>query len=262
MYQKNVAVTLSSGVQANDLRSQGDRTLNGINLFVIHCGLNEAFKFQISDFKRSGYLLAVGRLALVRWLRAEGVRQTLTRFLLHLSLHRLHRTTLRLHYTEASAMDSVKLTTEGVITTSIVSALTTHLLVQFKEPYLIHVVLLAFAFPPLLTAFFVSAGKPLASAAGYTTLALSIYASLLTTSILLYRVFFHRTAGLKGPKLAPLSKLWYGIVSAGGHIDLRVRELHHQYSDIVRTGPNDLSICHGALNPLFRLILVYPTITV
>lgn len=59
----------------------------------------------------------------MRWLRAEGVRQTLTRFLLHLSLHRLHRTTLRLHYTEASAMDSVKLTTEGVITTSIVSAL-------------------------------------------------------------------------------------------------------------------------------------------
>lgn len=69
-----------------------------------------------------------------------------------------------------------------------------------------------------------------------TQVVLSFYASL-WTSIILYRVVFHRLRRFPGPFMFKVSKLWhvYKLVPNSDNY-LQLDELHKKYGDFVRTG--------------------------
>ncbi|KAJ3554506.1 hypothetical protein NM688_g3073 [Phlebia brevispora] len=72
------------------------------------------------------------------------------------------------------------------------------------------------------------------------------YWTLLTLLIVAYRISpFHPLAAYPGPLLCKVSKLWHAyIVWRYGKSFRYVQELHEQYGEIVRIGPNELSVCH------------------
>ncbi|KAL4934942.1 hypothetical protein BDV06DRAFT_217788 [Aspergillus oleicola] len=67
-----------------------------------------------------------------------------------------------------------------------------------------------------------------------------------SSSILIYRAFFHPLGRFPGPFLARLSAAYK--VSLGQNLSLymEVRKLHQQYGDIVRLGPGELSLASPA----------------
>ncbi|KAG8672181.1 hypothetical protein FPOAC1_005443 [Fusarium poae] len=65
----------------------------------------------------------------------------------------------------------------------------------------------------------------------------------MTSSILIYRGFFHRLNRFPGPFVARLSNIyasWLAIKEE--HMYLEVQKLHQKYGDIVRIGPQEISI--------------------
>lgn len=61
------------------------------------------------------------------------------------------------------------------------------------------------------------------------------------TSIAIYRLFFHPLKEYPGPFLAKLTK-WYGFyLTTFGRNHIIFPELHEEYGDVVRVGPNELS---------------------
>ncbi|KAG7094273.1 hypothetical protein E1B28_007877 [Marasmius oreades] len=82
---------------------------------------------------------------------------------------------------------------------------------------------------------------------GYTT----CYASLLI-SIVLYRLSsFHPLARHPGPLLAKCTKFWGVYQASTGKLHVKYLELHRHYGPVVRTGPNELSICDvNAVQPV------------
>ncbi|KAI1406792.1 cytochrome P450 [Hypoxylon sp. FL1857] len=72
------------------------------------------------------------------------------------------------------------------------------------------------------------------------------YFAALMTSIILYRVLFHRLTrqGFKGPWYARITKLWHlwAVRDAKNH--LLLADLHQKYGDFVRTGPAELTVFH------------------
>lgn len=65
----------------------------------------------------------------------------------------------------------------------------------------------------------------------------SAYLVAIWTSMLIYRVFFHRLKSFPGPFPAKLSKIWYVYKIAPGLTHFRqLDKFHHQYGDFVRTG--------------------------
>ncbi|KAH9852366.1 high nitrogen upregulated cytochrome P450 monooxygenase 2 [Lenzites betulinus] len=76
-----------------------------------------------------------------------------------------------------------------------------------------------------------------------TLLSFGTYLSTLTLSLLAYRASpFHPLARYPGPFGCRLSKFWMAIVGFRGDQYLYVKCLHERYGDIVRTGPNELSL--------------------
>ena len=72
-----------------------------------------------------------------------------------------------------------------------------------------------------------------------------IYLSFMAGTFLsmgIYRAFFHRLRSVPGPFLARLSNFWFVSKTSDGTAYLQVRKLHQQYGDIVRIGPNEVSI--------------------
>ncbi|KAF8258322.1 high nitrogen upregulated cytochrome P450 monooxygenase 2 [Lactarius quietus] len=74
-------------------------------------------------------------------------------------------------------------------------------------------------------------------------LAFATYGSAVISFTLIYRLSpFHPLAKYPGPVIAKTSKLWASYISAEGNIQRRYRSLHDRYGDVVRIGPNELSI--------------------
>ncbi|CAK7204871.1 hypothetical protein SEUCBS139899_007633 [Sporothrix eucalyptigena] len=66
-------------------------------------------------------------------------------------------------------------------------------------------------------------------------------------SMLVYRAAFHRLSRFPGPFGARLSNLWITGKSIGKQDKyLVIEDLHKKYGDVVRIGPSELSIVHGA----------------
>ncbi|KAI1336875.1 cytochrome P450 [Xylariaceae sp. FL0016] len=72
------------------------------------------------------------------------------------------------------------------------------------------------------------------------------YVATILSSIVLYRVFFHRltAAGFDGPWCARVSKLWHVWAVRHSTNHLVLDELHKQYGDFVRTGPAEVTVFH------------------
>ncbi|PYH91424.1 cytochrome p450 monooxygenase [Aspergillus ellipticus CBS 707.79] len=65
------------------------------------------------------------------------------------------------------------------------------------------------------------------------------------TSMMIYRVFFHRLRHFPGPFSARLSNIFSTLLSAKDlHLYEEVEKLHNTYGDFVRLGPTELSINH------------------
>jgi hypothetical protein len=64
----------------------------------------------------------------------------------------------------------------------------------------------------------------------------SIFTLSLLTSIVLYRLFFHKLKSFPGPTLAAISKLWHSANCIGAKNHLLLEQMRKQYGDFVRTG--------------------------
>ncbi|KAL4803988.1 cytochrome P450 [Aspergillus unguis] len=78
----------------------------------------------------------------------------------------------------------------------------------------------------------------------------SFYAALYT-SIVLYRVLFHRLKRFPGPSAARVSKLWH-VWRLGPRSDnfMQLDSLRAQYGDYVRTGPSEITIFNADAVPV------------
>ncbi|KAK0672541.1 putative cytochrome P450 E-class, group I [Cercophora samala] len=68
------------------------------------------------------------------------------------------------------------------------------------------------------------------------------YSLGLFTSISIYRLYFHRLRSFPGPKLAALTKFWHVWQCRRGKNHLVIERLQAQYGNVIRTGPEELTI--------------------
>ena len=73
-------------------------------------------------------------------------------------------------------------------------------------------------------------------AVGQASIISGCYLSSLFTSMLVYRLMFHRLRDFPGPVLARSTKLWHAWKGRRSQNHLLLDQLHHQYGDFVRTG--------------------------
>ncbi|KAI9445852.1 hypothetical protein BJY52DRAFT_395640 [Lactarius psammicola] len=79
-------------------------------------------------------------------------------------------------------------------------------------------------------------------------LAFVAYGSAVISFTLMYRLSpFHPLAKYPGPAIAKTSKLWAAHLCAVGDMHRYFKSLHERYGDVVRVGPNELSIRDSSL---------------
>lgn len=62
------------------------------------------------------------------------------------------------------------------------------------------------------------------------------YLLAIFSSIVVYRVFFHRLKRFPGPGWARITKIWHAWKARHRQNYLLLAKLHHEYGDFVRTG--------------------------
>ncbi|KAF7718299.1 Tryprostatin B 6-hydroxylase [Penicillium ucsense] len=70
------------------------------------------------------------------------------------------------------------------------------------------------------------------------------YIATMFTSMLVYRIYFHRLSHFPGPRFARISKLWHAWHSRRRQNYRLLARLNRQYGDFVRTGPSELTVYH------------------
>ncbi|KAI0265874.1 high nitrogen upregulated cytochrome P450 monooxygenase 2 [Gloeopeniophorella convolvens] len=85
-----------------------------------------------------------------------------------------------------------------------------------------------------------------------TPSAVAVVFALYYGFILLYAAVYrlspsHPLAQYPGPYLARLSKIWLTILAASGKQHVHFRKLHERYGEVVRVGPNELSISDASV---------------
>ncbi|KAJ3557180.1 hypothetical protein NM688_g1609 [Phlebia brevispora] len=116
----------------------------------------------------------------------------------------------------------------------------THAIFKYFEPSsaVVHAALLIIL-PLLLSALLVSHLHPLNAV--ITTLA--TFNASLCSSLVLYRLSpFHPYYKFPGPLPCKITKFWLAWTSSYGKQHIYIRRLHEKYGDIVRIGPNEISI--------------------
>lgn len=68
----------------------------------------------------------------------------------------------------------------------------------------------------------------------------------LLAAYVVYQRFFHPLASIPGPFWASLSRLWMTKHSWDGNMNTTMIELHEKHGDLVRTGPNEVSVSNLA----------------
>ena len=107
--------------------------------------------------------------------------------------------------------------------------------------------------PMLLRIYLVLAAIIFALEAGFTRagylqafqtalLVIVAYVTALLGSMTIYRTIFHRLRNFPGPPLARITKFWHMVQCLGSRNDLLLDQLHQQYGNFVRTGPEELTI--------------------
>ncbi|KAK5950440.1 hypothetical protein OHC33_008383 [Knufia fluminis] len=97
----------------------------------------------------------------------------------------------------------------------------------------------------LLITYSLSREYSLLKAVCFAATLIGIYGLALFGTISVYRLYRHPLKHFEGPKWARLSAWWKvkHIAKAGAHYSL-TNQLHERYGEVVRTGPNNLSINH------------------
>ncbi|KAI0641498.1 high nitrogen upregulated cytochrome P450 monooxygenase 2 [Trametes meyenii] len=119
-------------------------------------------------------------------------------------------------------------------------SLITHQAFKYLETFSIaaHILLLCV---PLLIGFLLL--LPSMAFLHATFFSAGVFLATLLTSVTVYRLSpFHPLARYPGPLGCRLSKFWMAYRSLSGHQHLYIQRLHNRYGNIVRTGPNELSI--------------------
>ncbi|KAI0179154.1 cytochrome P450 [Hypoxylon sp. FL1284] len=70
----------------------------------------------------------------------------------------------------------------------------------------------------------------------------AVYLGALFSSMTVYRLFFHSLSHFPGPKAAAVTKLWHIWKIRKSTNYLFLQEMHREYGNIVRTGPNELTL--------------------
>ncbi|KAI0344473.1 cytochrome P450 [Trametopsis cervina] len=133
-----------------------------------------------------------------------------------------------------------KLSTMDTLAVTVGVALGAHAIFKHWEPLYIPIVIgLLVVLPAALSA-------PLVAQLGILqgiACTFSIFWGTLVSSIVLYRISpFHPLAGYPGPIQAKISKMWMAWIVSQGKQHLYIERLHGLYGDIVRIGPNEVSI--------------------
>ncbi|KAI0688711.1 cytochrome P450 [Cytidiella melzeri] len=135
---------------------------------------------------------------------------------------------------------SLHFTTKDAILVVVVFALVVHWIFRRWEPIqIIPVCSLIIGAPTFLSRLFVQQyGTPCAMLLTFT-----VYYASIAASVIAYRVSpFHPLARYPGPMVAKLSAFWLAWIAFRGKRHLYIDRLHTQHGDIVRIGPNELSI--------------------
>ncbi|KZP24238.1 cytochrome P450 [Athelia psychrophila] len=147
-------------------------------------------------------------------------------------------------------MNSSPLSYQDAVLVTVGSGLVCHLVFKRYEPTApsAHLGLLV-AVPVILTWLFTPHCSKIASAFASSFV---IYVASLATSIVVYRLGpFHPLAKYPGPMMCKLSKLWMTYICTTGRQHIYYRSLHDKYGDLVRIGPNELSVRDAAaVNPM------------
>ncbi|KAI0652507.1 high nitrogen upregulated cytochrome P450 monooxygenase 2 [Trametes meyenii] len=129
------------------------------------------------------------------------------------------------------------------------SALVAHWVFRRYEPQLLAVhALLLLAVPGIMSACFL----PHFPVIKTLLVTFSTYWAVLACSVSFYRLSpWHPLAQYPGPLPLKLSKVYMAWISRSGRRHIYTQELHRRYGDIVRVGPNELSInSAAAIQPL------------
>ncbi|KAL5339970.1 cytochrome P450 [Aspergillus crustosus] len=70
------------------------------------------------------------------------------------------------------------------------------------------------------------------------------YILALFSSILIYRIFFHRLKHFPGPFLASTTKIWHVWKARKSKNHFFLKEMQEEYGDFVRTGPSEITVFH------------------
>ncbi|EMD32294.1 hypothetical protein CERSUDRAFT_77592 [Gelatoporia subvermispora B] len=126
-----------------------------------------------------------------------------------------------------------------------VAAIGVHVVFNRREPRnpLVHAALLGLP-PMLLSTLFWNTSGPIYA----VYMSFVAFFAVLCTSIVLYRISpFHPLARYPGPLLNKITKLYFSSIVMQGQSHLYVHKLHQQYGDVVRLGPNEVSICNASV---------------
>jgi len=125
----------------------------------------------------------------------------------------------------------------------IVTALTVHLLVQFKEPFAHHVVVLFGASWFLLARWFINTWKvSFSEANGVIGNMFGLFLITLFTSMSIYRVLFHPLRHIPGPLSCKLSMWSWVLTDWFGSRQVKIQNIHKKYGNVVRIGPREVSV--------------------
>lgn len=130
------------------------------------------------------------------------------------------------------------------------AALLSHAVFQKWEPPVTGTVfasLVSLVAGPLVFALYLE--QSLSQALLSATILNTSYITVLFTSIAFYRLFLHPLRRFPGPRMAALTKWWQVTLVAEGHTPRAIAALHAKHGDIVRIGPNELSIRDAAAIP-------------
>ena len=81
-----------------------------------------------------------------------------------------------------------------------------------------------------------SRGLSVKEAVALSSLLIATYVVAIWTSMVIYRIFFHRLKQFPGPFLAKVTKLYHAYLDSKLRNCDEIKKLHEEYGDIVRIG--------------------------
>ncbi|KAI1827403.1 cytochrome P450 monooxygenase-like protein [Xylaria intraflava] len=85
-------------------------------------------------------------------------------------------------------------------------------------------------------------GNTFTGSLGRTAVLAAAYLFGLYSSMIIYRLYFHRISSFKGPRMAAITKLWHVWHIRDSKNHLFQQKIYEKYGSVVRTGPNEITV--------------------